>query len=105
MPDLSIVIWLPLAAGLIGALLPPRRTGRTATPATAPGGEVRRPISSAGVAALLGALATFGLAIWILAAYKPGGGLQDVTDTMWISSLGHPLQARGNRPERRPRRR
>jgi NADH-quinone oxidoreductase subunit M len=88
MPNLSIVVWLPLAAGLIGALLPPRRTGRTATPATAPGGEVRRPLSSAGVAALLGALATFGLAIWILAAYKPGGGVQDVTDTMWISSLG-----------------
>jgi NADH-quinone oxidoreductase subunit M len=88
MPDLSIVLWLPLAAGLIGAILPPRRTGRTATPATAPGGEVRRPVSSAGVAALLGALATLGLAIWMLAAYKPGGGPQDVTDTMWISSLG-----------------
>jgi NADH-quinone oxidoreductase subunit M len=88
MPNLSIVIWLPLAAGLIGALLPPRQTGRTATPATAPGGEIRRPVSSAGVAALLGALATLGLAIWMLAAYKPGGGVQDVTDTMWISSLG-----------------
>jgi NADH-quinone oxidoreductase subunit M len=87
-PALSIVIWLPLAAGLLGALLPRGRTGRTATPAAAPGGEMRRSLSSAGVAALLGALATFGLAIWMLAAYKPGGGLQDVTDTMWISSLG-----------------
>jgi NADH-quinone oxidoreductase subunit M len=88
MPNLSIVVWLPVATGLLGALLGRTRAGRTATPATAPGGDVRRPLSGAGIAALLGALASFGLAIWMLAAYKPGGGPQDLTDTMWISSLG-----------------
>jgi hypothetical protein len=85
-PDLSILIWLPLATGLLGTLLPQGSRGRTATPATAPGGEVRRPLSTAGLVALLGALATFGLSIWLLAGYKPGGGLQDLTDTMWICS-------------------
>jgi NADH-quinone oxidoreductase subunit M len=88
MPPLSILLWLPLAFGLLGAVLPPRRTGRAATPATAPGGEVRRPLSGAGVAALFGAVAALGLAIAYLADYKPGGGSQHVTDTMWISSLG-----------------
>jgi NADH-quinone oxidoreductase subunit M len=85
---LSIIVWLPLAFGLLGAVLPPGRTGRTATPATAPGGAVRRPLSAPGIAALVGTLAAFGLAIGLLAAYKPGGGPQNVTDTMWISALG-----------------
>jgi len=88
MPPLSILLWLPLAFGILGAILPPGRTGRTATPASAPGGETRRPRSAAGVAALLGSLATFGLAVAYLVDYKPGGGPQHVTDTMWISSLG-----------------
>ncbi len=88
MPPLSILLWLPLAFGLLGAMLPPGRAGRAATPATAPGGEIRRPTSAAGIAALLGSLATLGLAIAYLVDYTPGGGAQHVTDTMWISSLG-----------------
>jgi NADH-quinone oxidoreductase subunit M len=88
MPPLSILLWLPVASGLLGALLPLGRTGRTATPATAPGGGVRRPLSAPGITALLGAVAALGLAIANLADYKPGGGSQHVTDTMWISSLG-----------------
>ncbi len=88
MPPLSVLLWLPLAFGLLGALLPPGRAGRTATPATAPGGEVRRPLSAPGIAALAGTVAALGLAIAYLADYKPGGGSQHVTDTMWISSLG-----------------
>ncbi len=87
MPALSILIWLPAACGLLGALIP-SGAGRVATPATAPGGEVRRPSSPAGLVALLGSLAALGLAIAYIADYKSGGGLQRVTDTMWISSLG-----------------
>jgi NADH-quinone oxidoreductase subunit M len=87
MPALSIMIWLPAACGLIGALLP-AAVGRVPAPATAPGGEVRRRPSPAGLLALLGSLAALGLAIAYLADYKPGGGSQHVTDTMWISALG-----------------
>ncbi len=87
MPPLSILIWLPAACGLLGALLP-SGGGRVATPATAPGGEVRRPSSPAGLIALLGSLAALGLTVAYIADYKAGGGLQHVTDTMWISSLG-----------------
>jgi NADH-quinone oxidoreductase subunit M len=87
MPALSIVIWLPLACGLLGALLP-AAVGSAPRPATAPGGAVRRPSSPAGLVALLGSLAVLGLAIAYLADYKPAGGPQHVTDTMWISALG-----------------
>ena len=87
MPALSILIWLPAACGLLGALLP-AGAGRVATPATAPGGEVRRPASPAGLIALLGSFAALGLAIAYIADYKAGGGAQHLTDTMWISSLG-----------------
>jgi NADH-quinone oxidoreductase subunit M len=64
---LSILIWLPLAAALIGALLP-RRVGPRV--------------------ALLGALGTLGLSIYLLVDFNVGGGLQHVTDELWISSLG-----------------
>lgn len=79
MPPLSILIWLPAACGLLGALIP----------AGAPAGEGqgRRP-SPSGLLTLLGSLAALGLAIAYIADYKAGGGLQHVTDTMWISSLG-----------------
>ncbi len=90
MPPLSILLWLPVACGLIGALLP-APGGRVATPATAPGGELRRPWSPAGVLALLGSVAALGLAIAYIADYKTGGGaggLQFKTDTMWIAALG-----------------
>ncbi|MEA2214773.1 MAG: NADH-quinone oxidoreductase subunit [Solirubrobacteraceae bacterium] len=87
MPPLSILLWLPAACGLLGALLP-AGAARIPTPATAPGGKVRRPSSPAGIVALLGSLAALGLAIAYIADYKAGGGPQHVTDTMWISSLG-----------------
>jgi NADH-quinone oxidoreductase subunit M len=70
MPALSILIWIPLACGLLGALVPLR--GQRA----------------AGLVALLGSLAALGLAIGYIADYKPGGGLQHVTDVVWIAELG-----------------
>ncbi len=87
MPPLSIMLWLPAACGLLGALLP-SGAARVATPATAPGGEVRRPASPAGLLALLGSLAALGLAIAYIADYRSGHGLQHVTDVMWIRALG-----------------
>jgi NADH-quinone oxidoreductase subunit M len=64
---LSMMLWLPAAGGLIGAL-----AGRRA----------------AGWAALLGALAALGYAIVAVADFEPGGGLQYVTDAQWIEALG-----------------
>jgi NADH-quinone oxidoreductase subunit M len=75
-PPLSILIWLPALCGTIGALIPVATTG------------TRRSFSVAGALAMLGSLAALGLAIAYIADYHPGGGLQHVTDTMWISSLG-----------------
>jgi NADH-quinone oxidoreductase subunit M len=88
MPALSILLWLPAACGLIGALLP-SAMGPAPAPATAPGGGVRRRASPGGLLALLGSLAALGLAIAYIADYRTGtGGLQHVTDTMWIRALG-----------------
>src|SRR5258708_36093944 len=87
MPALSIMIWLPAACGLIGALLP-SAVGAVPAPATAPGGELRRRPSPAGLRALSGSLAARGLRIPCLAGYKAGGGPEHVTDVMWISALG-----------------
>jgi NADH-quinone oxidoreductase subunit M len=71
MPPLSILIWLPLACGVIGAILGLRNQ--------------RIP----GATALLGSLAAFGLAIYYIAEYAPGThGLMDVTDVVWIRELG-----------------
>ncbi len=71
MPALSILIWLPAASGLLGALLPARNR--------------RTP----GIAALAGSLVALALAIGYIADYKPGTtGLQHVTDVVWISELG-----------------
>jgi NADH-quinone oxidoreductase subunit M len=64
---LSILIWLPAAAGLLGALLPRALAPRVA---------------------LLGALGTLGIAIGEIASFHVGGGLQHVTDRVWISELG-----------------
>jgi NADH-quinone oxidoreductase subunit M len=74
MPPLSIIIWLPGACGLLGALLPAR--------------DRRLP----GAVALVGAVVALVLAIVYIAEY--GGdavgahGLRDVTDVVWISALG-----------------
>jgi NADH-quinone oxidoreductase subunit M len=86
MPPLSILIWLPAVCGLLGAL--PAGRARVATPATAPGGEVRRPLGLPGLLSLVGALAALGLAIAYLADYKSGGGVQHVTNVWWIRALG-----------------
>ena len=65
---LSIVLFLPLAAALVGALLP-ERTGRWVSVA--------------------GSVAVLGYAIALIADFDRGSaGLQYVTDTAWISELG-----------------
>jgi NADH-quinone oxidoreductase subunit M len=104
MPALSILIWLPLACGLLGALSifwgPPRARTRaharaagsvsdttTSTPTTreADSGPQRLP----GALALLGSIAALGLAIGYIADYHVGGAaLQHVTDVAWIPTLG-----------------
>jgi NADH-quinone oxidoreductase subunit M len=70
MPPLSILIWIPAACGLLGALIPARD----------------RRVS--GGLALLGSLVALGLSIGYIADYKAGGGLQHVTDIVWIATLG-----------------
>jgi NADH-quinone oxidoreductase subunit M len=64
---LSILIWLPAAAALFGALLPAR---------------------AARAGAVSGALVTLGLSIAVLAQYKTGGGPQFITNDHWIRELG-----------------
>jgi len=70
MPALSILIWLPFASGLLGALAAMR--------------SKRAP----GLVALLGSIAALGLSIGYIADYKAGVGLQHVTDVVWIAELG-----------------
>jgi NADH-quinone oxidoreductase subunit M len=66
--DLSIVLWLPVAGALLGALLP---------------GAVSR------VAAITGTLAAFAYSIVMIADYdQAAGGPAYVTDKAWISELG-----------------
>lgn len=67
MPSLSILLWLPLACGVLGALS---------------GAHARR-------VALAGSLGALGLAIALIADYGTGShGLRHVTDVVWISELG-----------------
>src|SRR5688572_3789171 len=73
---LSVLVFLPLAGGLLAALAPPGRGGRVT-----------------GMVTLVFALATLGLGIGLLADFDPGADLglysqQHVTDTTWISALG-----------------
>jgi len=63
----SALLWTPLAFGLLGLVLPRRLAGWWAT---------------------LGAVATLGLAIALLAGFDSGGGLQDTVDVNWIPGLG-----------------
>jgi NADH-quinone oxidoreductase subunit M len=80
MPPLSILIWLPVVCGLIGALLP--------ASADADSSAARR-WNAPGLLALAGTLGALGLAIAYLVQYGPGShGLKDVTDVVWISELG-----------------
>jgi NADH-quinone oxidoreductase subunit M len=65
---LSILIWLPAVIALVACLLPRRLTG---------------------VGAAAGSLLTLAAAIYFVARFKTGhGGLQFVTDQVWISALG-----------------
>ena len=65
---LSVLIFLPLAAGLVGAV--------------APRGWARWVV-------LAGTVGVLGLAIWILADFSLGSrGLHNVTNTQWIPELG-----------------
>jgi NADH-quinone oxidoreductase subunit M len=65
---LSILLWLPLAAVLIGTLFPTRYIGWPA---------------------LTGALGTLGLSVWLIFDYSGSErGLQHVVDETWISQLG-----------------
>ncbi len=88
MPPLSILIWIPAACGLLGALISAvasRANGKAGGEA----GTTRRGAwSLPGVLALLGSLVALGLAIGYIADYKSGGGLQHVTDVVWIATLG-----------------
>ncbi len=66
---LSLLIWLPAATALIGAIAGGRRTP--------------------GALALLGSLGSLGLAIALIAGFSGHGGqLTHVTDVIWIRSLG-----------------
>lgn len=101
MPPLSILIWLPLACGVLGALLSLLGRRDETQPAggaqgeTGSGSEADGPLDAGhgwsipGLAALVGSLGALGLAIAYIAAYGPGShGLKDVTDVVWISELG-----------------
>jgi NADH-quinone oxidoreductase subunit M len=66
---LSILLWLPAIAALVGTIAGGRRT--------------------AGACALLGSLGTLGIAIALIAGYNGSGGqLTHVIDVVWIRSLG-----------------
>ncbi|HEY2718536.1 MAG TPA: hypothetical protein VGI52_02815, partial [Solirubrobacteraceae bacterium] len=99
MPPLSILLWLPAACGLLGALVSLLlRSGGDggasgADPAseaelgTGEGEHLR--FSVPGVIALIGTLGVLGLAIGYIADYSPSHhGLAHVTDVVWISELG-----------------
>jgi NADH-quinone oxidoreductase subunit M len=93
MPALSILIWLPALSGLVAAALSTfaRKRGLAvpALPAGSPEAEAQeRAVSVSGFIALAGSLATLALAIAYIVDYRAGGGLQHVTDVVWISELG-----------------
>jgi NADH-quinone oxidoreductase subunit M len=64
---IQVLLWAPLAAGLIAAVFPRVVTGWVA---------------------LLGPLVTLGLAIVVLAQFDSGAGLQHTVDEGWIPDLG-----------------
>src|SRR2546429_4101540 len=112
MPPLSILVWLPAASGLLGALLSLRvarlrsRTALAAPAATLPGWWLagapaaqeaaeretaahRRPVRAPALIALAGSLAALGLSIGYIADFSSSArGLQHVTDVSWIGELG-----------------
>jgi NADH-quinone oxidoreductase subunit M len=90
MPPLSILIWLPAACGLLGALLAGVGAGGPAVAReTEREGPRRATRSVPGIVALIGSLAALALAIGFIADYRSAsGGLQHITDVVWISELG-----------------
>jgi NADH-quinone oxidoreductase subunit M len=93
MPALSILIWLPLACGLLGALLSAVTKSGRAVGVGSDGeerdGPARAGWSAPGAIALLGSLVALALAIGYIADYNAGGpALQHVTDVVWIAELG-----------------
>jgi NADH-quinone oxidoreductase subunit M len=104
MPPLSIMLWLPAACGVLGAILctlvgRSRAAGTsTESPSEAEAADVTSPRepetraggwSIPGVLALIGSIGALGLAIGYIADYSPGTtGLTHVTDVVWISELG-----------------
>jgi NADH-quinone oxidoreductase subunit M len=64
---LTILIALPAAVGLLGAFLPRALASKVA---------------------ILGSLGALGIAIYLIADYKAGSGMQHVTDKVWIADLG-----------------
>ncbi len=89
MPPLSILIWLPAACGLVGALLASvGARGGGAGGAAQSDGSRRVTWNAPGALALFGSVAALALAIGYIADYKAGGGLQHVTDVVWIATLG-----------------
>jgi NADH-quinone oxidoreductase subunit M len=102
MPPLSILIWLPAACGVLGAILctlvgrSRAETGIAAVETTETGPTSPAETSAQtggwsipGVLALIGSVAAFGLAVGYIAEYSPGThGLTHVTDVVWISELG-----------------
>jgi NADH-quinone oxidoreductase subunit M len=70
MPPLSILIWLPLAFGVLGALLS------------------RLDEELPAHIALLGSAGALALSIGYIADYHAGAGLQHVTNVVWIAALG-----------------
>jgi NADH-quinone oxidoreductase subunit M len=99
MPPLSILVWIPALAGVLGALLSAtggRRAGAlgvpgepattAADPAPPSASQTAR---AAGGITLIGALVALALAIGYIVDYKPGHpGLTHVTDVVWIAALG-----------------
>ena len=64
---IEVLLWAPLAAGLLATLVPGRVSGRVAA---------------------LGSLVSLGVAIAIVAQFDPSGGLQHTVDDSWIAGLG-----------------
>jgi NADH-quinone oxidoreductase subunit M len=64
---LSLIIWVPLLAGLIGMLVPNRYAAYVAG---------------------AGTVTTLGLVIGVMFGFDPDGGMQFVTDVSWIPGLG-----------------
>jgi NADH-quinone oxidoreductase subunit M len=64
---IQVLLWAPLAAGLIAAVFPRAVTGWVA---------------------VLGPLVTLGLAIVVVAQFDSGAGLQHTVDESWIPDLG-----------------